>query len=95
MNNSESEFIAKENIDSLTFPQFDVLQSNDEIKQREKDLNAALTLGNLHKQKIKIFFQDVVSKKHVETTIWQVNSMHISIKSGLVIPVKSVYKIEL
>jgi len=94
INNSESQFIEKEKAGLLTFPQFDVLQSFDEITQREKDLNSALTLGNLHKQKIKIFFQDIISKKHIETTIWQVNSTHISLKGGIVIPVKSIYKIE-
>ena len=94
INNSESEFIEKEKAGLLTFPEFDVLQSFDEINQREKDLNSALTLGNLHKQKIKIFFQDIISKKHIETTIWQVNSTHISLKGGIVIPVKSIYKIE-
>jgi hypothetical protein len=88
------QFIEKEKAGLLTFPQFDVLQSFDEITQREKDLNSALTLGNLHKQKIKIFFQDIISKKHIETTIWQVNSTHISLKGGMVIPVKSIYKIE-
>ncbi len=94
INNNESELFEKENIGSLTFPEFDVLQSIDEVNQRDKDLNNALTLGNLHKQKIKIFFQDIISKKHIETTIWQVNSTHISLKGGMVVPVRSIYKIE-
>jgi hypothetical protein len=94
INNSESVLIEKEKAGLLTFPRFDVLQSFDEITQREKDLNSALTLGNLHKQKIKIFFQDIISKKHIETTIWQVNSTHISLKGGVVVPVRSIYKIE-
>jgi hypothetical protein len=94
INNSGSELIKKEEISSLTFPQYEVLQSIDEINQREKDLNKALKLGNLHKQKIRIFFQDIMSNKHIETTIWQVNSTHISLKGGLVIPVRSIYKID-
>lgn len=50
------EIIEKENINTLKFPSNEVLNSEEEIRQRFIDLNRALYLGNLEHSKIKIFF---------------------------------------
>ncbi len=67
--NTLFEIIEKENIDLLSFPILDVLNNQDEIQQRFSDLIRALSLGNLEHSKIKIYFEDNLSKKVVETTV--------------------------
>jgi hypothetical protein len=61
--------------------------------QRMNDLDRALSLGNLEHGKIKIFFEDNISKKAIETTIWGVTDNRVILKQGLVIPVNRIYKI--
>jgi hypothetical protein len=92
---AKSKFIDKESIANLTFPLEDVLVSLDDTKQREIDLNNALMLGNLYKHKVKIYFKDTDSNKHIETTVWQLDSKVVTIKSGITLPVRSVYKVEI
>lgn len=89
---TEFEIIQKEQIDSLHFPHTDVLEDKEEIKQRNSDLNRALALGNLEHSKIKIYFEDSVSKKVVETTIWGVTDDRIILKQGVDIPINRIYK---
>ena len=50
---SKYEIIEKEKIQLLSFPNVEVLSSDEEIKQRFVDLNRALYLGNLEHSKIK------------------------------------------
>ena len=92
---AKSKFIDKESIANLTFPLEDVLVSLDDTKQREIDLNNALMLGNLYKHKIKIYFKDTDSNKHIETTVWHLDSKVVTIKSGITLPVRSVFKVEI
>ncbi|MDO9001204.1 MAG: hypothetical protein Q7W45_15680 [Bacteroidota bacterium] len=93
--NAKSKIIEKENVGSLSFLPDDVLLTLDDLKQRESDLNNALKLGNTYKHKVKIYFKDTESNKHLETTIWQVDNQNIVLKSGIVLPVKSIYKVEI
>ncbi|MCU0360341.1 MAG: hypothetical protein MUF75_06410 [Bacteroidia bacterium] len=69
---SSFEKIEKENIEGLKFPEQDVLTSIEERQNRQKDLDRALSLGNVEQIKIKIFFEDNQSPKYVETTVWGV-----------------------
>ncbi len=87
------ELINKESIPHLNFPQIDVLKDKEEMITRRNDLDRALSLGNLEHLKIKIYFEDDVSKKVVETTIWGVTDERVILKQGVVIPVKRIYKI--
>lgn len=89
------EIIEKEMIGSLKFPQDEVLQDNELIKQREADLNRALALGNLEHSKIKIYFEDDKSRRLVETTVWGVTDKRVILKQGTVIPINRVHKISL
>jgi hypothetical protein len=93
--NTSFETIEKEKIDSLKFPKNDVLTDTKLIKERENELNKALTLGNLEHTKIKIYFEDDLSKKLVETTVWGVTDKRVILKQGVVIPIHRVHKISI
>ncbi|MEO4005206.1 MULTISPECIES: hypothetical protein [unclassified Flavobacterium] len=87
------EIVSKEEIETLNFPENDVLEEDGlAIKRRIEDLNRALALGNLEHGKIKIYFEDSVSKKVVETTIWGVTDERIILKQGVVIPIHRIHK---
>lgn len=87
------ELIDKELITSLNFPKTDVLEDKEAILGRKNDLDRALSLGNLEHVKIQIYFEDDMSKKMVETTIWGVTDERVILKQGVVIPVKRIHKI--
>ncbi len=89
------ETIDKENIETLKFPNTEVLTDVDAIKERETELNRALSLGNLEHTKIKIYFEDDRSRKIVETTVWGVTDKRVILKQGVVIPIHRVHKISL
>jgi hypothetical protein len=85
------EIIEKEKIQSLIFPNTEVLESEEEKKQRFADLNRALSLGNLEHSKIKIYFEDNQSKKVVETTVWALTDHRVILKKGFTIPIHRIY----
>jgi hypothetical protein len=89
----EYQLTDKEVIASLRFPSEEVLEQLEAIKERKQDLDRALSLGNLEHLKIKIYFQDDVSHKMVETTIWGVTDNRVILKQGVVIPVNRIHKI--
>lgn len=89
---TDFETIEKEKIRSLHFPKTEVLDDKEAIHERESELNRALALGNLEHSKIKIFFEDDLSKKVVETTVWGVTDDRIILKQGSSIPINRIYK---
>ena len=91
--NTVFELIDKEIITSLNFPKEDVLEDKEDIAERRNNLDRALSLGNLEHVKIKIYFEDDISKKMVETTIWGVTDSRVILKQGVVIPVNRIHKI--
>jgi hypothetical protein len=90
----KSHFIGIHQIDSLVFDNHDVLKDSDSKIKREEDLNKAMKLGNSYKVKVKIYFKDTVSNKHVYTSVWYVSSSHVTLKYGAVIPIKAIYQIK-
>ncbi|UJP64847.1 hypothetical protein [Mongoliitalea daihaiensis] len=89
------ENIEKENIRGLKFSKNEVLTNMDAIKIRAFDLNRALTLGNLLKNKVHITFQDIDQKTYrVHTTIWAVGSDFVCLKADICIPITSIVEIE-
>ena len=92
---STFEKIDKEKVEILKFPKDDVLVDKHLIKDRETELNRALSLGNLEHTKIKIYFEDDKSRKVVETTVWGVTDKRVILKQGVVIPINRVHKISL
>jgi hypothetical protein len=95
MTTATFEMIEKEKIETLKFPTDEVLFDEALIKEREAELNRALTLGNLEHSKIKIYFEDDTSRKLVETTVWGVTDKRVILKQGVVIPINRVHKISL
>lgn len=89
------EMIEKEKIEMLKFPREEVLTDANLIKERNSELNRALSLGNLEHTKIKIYFEDDQSRKSVETTVWGVTDKRVILKQGVVIPINRVHKISL
>ncbi len=87
------ENIEKEIISTLKFPSNEVLNEIHEINDRNHNLQRALALGNLEHSKIKIYFEDTISKKMVETTIWGITDKSIILKKGIEIPIHRIYKI--
>lgn len=90
--NLDYEMIEKEIIRTLHFPDIDVLEAKEEMRQRDSDLDRALSLGNLEHGKTRIYFEDDTSKKVVETTIWGVTDKRVILKQGVVIPINRIYK---
>lgn len=92
---STFESIEKEKIELLKFPANEVLQDEEKIKERTNHLNNALSLGNLEHFKIKIYFEDSVKKRMVDTTVWGLTEQSVILKQGTVIPVNRIHKLEL
>ena len=85
--------IDKDQVKDLRFPSVEVLTSPEEIAKRKNELSRALTLGNVHHNKVKIIFSDLENLKMVETTIWAVTELRIVLKSGMVIPINRILEI--
>lgn len=85
--------IEKENISRLRFPLKEVLKSALEIGQRMADLHRGLLLGNIHKGKVKIIFEDSETMKQVETTIWALTDNRVILKQGAGIPLCRIHKV--
>ncbi len=87
--------IEKESIGLLSFPNSEILEDKQDQLSRQLQLIRAMQLGNNHKRKVKIFFKDSQGTKMVETTIWLVSEDNIALKTGTIIPIKRISKIEL
>lgn len=85
--------IEKEGIPQLKFPKSEVLKSKDDIKIRALALDNAMKLGNTHRGKVKIVFEDADSLKIVNTTIWAATSENVSLKGGAHIPIHRIVEI--
>ncbi|NUY82294.1 hypothetical protein HUK80_15420 [Flavobacterium sp. MAH-1] len=86
------ETIEKESISELRFPLTDVLTDKDAKKLRDSELQRALLLGNIEHSKIRIYFEDIDSKKMVETTVWGLTDNRVILKKGIGIPINRIYK---
>jgi len=89
------ETIEKEQIENLRFPTSEVLIDKTKINERLSDLEKALSLGNLEHAKIKIYFEDDLSCKVVETTVWGVTDKRVILKQGVVIPINRIHSVRL
>ena len=86
--------ILKEAIPALLFPREEVLTNRPAIEQRSRDIVRALALGNLERQKVRIFFQDLNSVKRVETTVWGVTDQAVILKAGACIPICRIIRVQ-
>ncbi|MDQ3110535.1 MAG: hypothetical protein M3R17_11630 [Bacteroidota bacterium] len=85
--------IDKDQVKDLRFPPEEVLTSAEELAKRRNELSRALTLGNVHHNKVRIIFNDNQGIKMVETTIWAVTELRVILKSGMVLPINRIMEI--
>jgi len=86
--------IEKELLDTLHFPQQEVLKDVEQIKLRKYDAQRAMMLGNsLDNNKVKIVFEDGQGKKMVETTVWGITDKYMLLKSGMSLPLHRIHEI--
>lgn len=57
-------------------------------------LRSAQRLGNEFKSKTIIVFQTEDGPKRVETTVWSLTEQYVQIKNGVLIPLKSIIKVD-
>ncbi len=85
--------IEKEEIRNLTFPSERIELSKDETSILKKKIRDSMILGNMHKNKSKIIFEDDRGVKEVRTTIWAAGEKYIVLKQGIAIPVHRILTI--
>ena len=85
--------IEKETLSNLSFPSTEVLKSKEDIQRRRVNLERAVTLGNVEKNKVCVIFEDAQQVKLVETTIWGVTNERVIFKGGLAIPTKRILEV--
>lgn len=86
-----SSVVEKEFIHTLTFPNQDVITNTQQASKRQEFLMMGMKLGNNHKRKVKIIFEDMEGKKMVETTIWAVTEKNVALKGGQLIPIHRIH----
>jgi hypothetical protein len=95
METSRFELIEKELVSSCHFPESEVLENSDEKKLLKRELDRAISLGNVEHLKVKIFFADDKGDKIVHTTIWAITDNAILLKKNVVIPIRRIVKLEI
>lgn len=93
--NSGFVLVEKEDVADFHFPPEEVLKSEKDAKLLKKELERAISLGNLEHHKVKIYFEDDKNKKLVNTTIWAVTDHSIVLKQNVVIPIRRIHKLEI
>ena len=85
--------IEKELLDTLNFPQEEVLMDTEQINHRKYEAQRATKLGNSFNDKVKIIFEDAEGLKMVETTVWGVTENYLMLKRGMAIPLHRIHEI--
>ena len=86
----EIELVLKETIVDCRFLNDIQLNQQENLLQQIKD---ATILGNSHRTKVTIIFQDDTGIKRVDTTIWASGAKFICLKGGLWIPINRIIEI--
>ncbi|MEZ4936374.1 MAG: hypothetical protein R2799_02135 [Crocinitomicaceae bacterium] len=84
--------IEKELISSLSFKNS---RADSQDPDLLKKLKNATSLGNLHRNKCRIIFQDSSSVKAVETTIWSTGKHYICLKGGMWLPIRNILDVKI
>ncbi len=66
----------------------------DKTHSLQDKLLAAQRLGNEFKSKTTIVFQTEDGPKRIETTVWSLTERYIQIKSGVLIPLRSIIEVD-
>ncbi|MEJ6736880.1 MAG: hypothetical protein QNK84_07565 [Flavobacteriales bacterium] len=86
--------IEKESIVEFSFPQGDVLDTEEKRDERQALLEKGMHLGNASKGKVKIIFEDVDGLKKVETTIWGFTDKNVILKRTTIIPIRCIHEVK-
>ena len=95
METGKFKLVEKELVASFQFPEGEVLKNDTERKFLKSELDRAISLGNIEHSKVKIFFTDTNGDKVVDTTIWAITDHAILLKKNVVIPIRSIIKLEI
>lgn len=82
--------VDKESIPSLSFKDLVITEKNLDL---EKQIEQAVTLGNIYHSKVSIIFIDDEGFKRVETTIWAKGDQFICLKGGVWLPISQIISI--
>lgn len=91
----KSKIISKNRAVISKYGSTDVLASNEQILMRQEDLKHAMRLGNSFRQNVKLYYKESNLHKCIETVILFVSNDHVTVRGGDVLPVKSIYKVEI
>lgn len=86
------ELIEKELIQNLTFSNKTKIQQHPDLLSQ---IERATILGNSHRSKVSIIFQDDEGLKRVDTTIWAAGTKFVCLKGGVWIPIERILEIRL
>ena len=86
------ELIEKELISALSFMEKQTVKQHPELLTQ---IERATILGNSHRSKVSIIFQDDSGLKRVDTTIWAAGTKFICLKGGVLIPIDKILEIKL
>ncbi len=86
------ELIEKELISALSFMEKQTVKQHPELLTQ---IERATILGNSHRSKVSIIFQDDSGLKRVDTTIWAAGTKFICLKGGVWIPIDKILEIKL
>ena len=87
--------IEKETLKNYNFTNEEIHTDIKRIKRRSANIQKAVKLGNLFKNKVKIFFRTEGHDLYfVETTIWGSGKDYIELKGGITIPIVAIEKVD-
>jgi uncharacterized protein (UPF0248 family) len=92
---SKAQLIEKEEVHLLHFPIDEILNNKEELSMRKMSIDRAISLGNLERHKVTIFFSDNHGLKKVNTTIWAVTDKAIVLKQNTIVPIHRIHKLEI
>jgi uncharacterized protein (UPF0248 family) len=85
--------LSKEEVDKLTFPQQEVLESIQHQELRNTSIDYATKLGNQFKCKVLIRFCDHQNTLLIYTTVWGYTNEVVLLKGNLYIPIHRILSI--
>lgn len=86
--------VEKESIVEFSFPQGDLLGTEEKRDERQARIEKGMHLGNASKGKVKIIFEDVDGLKKVETTIWGFTDKNVILKRTTIIPIRCIHEVK-
>ena len=86
----ETLLVEKETIPSLSFKDKSRVEQHPNLR---KQIDKATILGNTHRRKVFIVFEDDDGVKRVNTTIWASGTKFVCLKGGIWIPINRLKEI--